>query len=246
MPSDFKAPSVYEAARNPAAMAERRRVIAAWEAAYPEIARDLPEAWRLDEHWEAERARKRAAARAEASIPRMLAQAGAPQRAADAWRTADRNKPGMVAVAEFLASSLTFGLLLGDVGTGKTVASVEALAWGIRRGSRACWRRAVHLARLPSFGDEADLERDRIFYDGILVIDDLGAESLTDYWLGIFGELIDERHEGGRKTLITSNATRATLATRYGKRFVDRMRQDGRAWDCGTESLRVKPGSEHT
>lgn len=240
MTSDFTAPSVYECATSPAKAAERARVIAAWEAAYPEIARDLPAAWALDEEWQAGRRAREALARREAELPGRLKRAGAPPRALEAWRSPGESL-ALGHVRAFLPMDLTFCLLLGGPGAGKTVAAVEALAFALREDRTARFVRAAEVARLSNWGEEAELLRDELHHAGMLALDDLGSETITDQWLSVFHEMIDERYESRRKTVITSNATRETLAKRYGARFADRMRHDGRVFECGDKSLRVRP-----
>lgn len=239
MASDFTAPSVYECATNPARAAERARIIAAWEATYPEIARDLPEAWALDEEWEAARRAREAQARREAQLPERLGSVGAPPRALEAWRSPVESV-ALGHVRAFLPMDLTFCLLLGGVGAGKTVAAVEALAFALRQDRTARFVRAAQVARLSNWGDDADALRDDLHFTAMLVLDDLGAETISEQWLSIFHELINERYESRRKTVITSNATRETLAKRYGARFADRMRHDGRVFECGEKSMRVR------
>lgn len=239
MTSDFTAPSVYECATSPAKAAERARIIAEWEAACPEIARDLPEAWALDEKWEAARRAREAQTRREAELPGRLKRAGVPLRALEAWRTPGESL-ALGHVRAFLPMDLTFCLLLGGPGAGKTVAAVEAVAFALRQDRTARFVRAAEVARLSNWGDDAERLRDDLHFAGLLVIDDLAAETITEQWLSVFHELIDERYESRRKTVITSNATRETLAKRYGARFADRMRHDGKAFECGEKSLRVR------
>ena len=128
-------------------------------------------------------------------------------------------------------------VLLGGVGTGKTTASVWALRQLARRGLRVAYSRATELARAGLYGAGAErLEELRAM--PALVVDDLGAESVTDIWMSNFCDLVDARYGSARCTLLTSNLAWDAFRARYGERVADRLHQRGMVSDVGVGSLR--------
>ena len=60
-------------------------------------------------------------------------------------------------------------------------------------------------------------------YDGILMLDDIGAEKITDWVAETFYMLINRRYEGRLPTIFTSNLPVADLAERIGDRTASRI-----------------------
>jgi DNA replication protein DnaC len=136
-----------------------------------------------------------------------------------------------------LASGKKNLLLLGGTGSGKTYGAV---CWVAQHASyNACYRTAYKISEAVTRRDfeETDLlERARF-----LVIDDLGCEPEgyrgADF-LAYFEDLFASRHQHGRFTLITSNATVAQFATAYGERFISRFEEAGIVFTTGDPDLR--------
>lgn len=152
------------------------------------------------------------------------------------------------AVREFSAGPLTFCLLLGGAGSGKTVAAAEALlnsrmAWDGGKAwcyssSEARFTLATDLARMSFFDTESVRRLGRLERVPWLVIDDLGGELMTEGWKSNLTEIILQRNSGRRKTLITSNLTPETFKQRYDDRIVSRIRGSGVVLVSGTTDLR--------
>lgn len=146
-------------------------------------------------------------------------------------------------------------LMLGNVGRGKSQAATwlhtrmrhealrEAQAPGVyQRAGEVLWLRAPLLARLDYRERAGVLNRCARAYG--LVVDELGGEA------GQQGEalsdMLEERGDAERRTVITTNLERAAFGERYGDRLVDRLRAGGRdehggarwAVEIGGESLR--------
>lgn len=108
------------------------------------------------------------------------------------------------------AADPTVGLLLqGKPGRGKTHAACAALL-------ELADSRSVEFATLQgvleelkgTFGKRGESERTvmlRILGVGVLAIDDLGAERLTEWSLPLLFEIIDSRWANGRPTIVTTN-----------------------------------------
>lgn len=125
---------------------------------------------------------------------------------------------------------LTWLALCGPKGTGKSVAATWAVREAIRGGSTAAFRRASELAKLSQFEAGAE-ELDRLKRVHLLVLDDFGAELLTDFAKAQLHELLDHRHENYGRTILTSNLRwqgPGGMAERLGERLVDRIGQAGR------------------
>ncbi len=150
-------------------------------------------------------------------------------------------------------------LLLGDPGTGKSLAAARWLLapscsltrwqcvitskaggrWefgGYGRGA-ARWRTAKSLSRVQQYDQGAI---DDLITPSRLVLDDLGTEYLDKggFLLSLIDEIISERHRRDLPTVLTTNNTAAEFAQRYGGRVVDRIRGSGAIVVCDGKSLR--------
>lgn len=122
--------------------------------------------------------------------------------------------------------------LLGPCGTGKTHLAVGYLRqWVLEHGAGSAWfQRAGTLVRLlrqccSDFACESEeslvgrLGQEYRF----LVLDDLGAEAITDFTLQGLYDILDMRYAYDLPTIITSNLDVGRLAGAYGDRFVSRL-----------------------
>lgn len=238
-----------------AQMAEEYRL---WKEANAELVADWEEAERINELKNKDSARSKAAAHMLSTMADALAEMGAPLRSSEAVQAEYRAEPGkrryeaneaVLAVKGFIASRSPFLVLFGGVGSGKTCASLHALAqlqkplydewnevWDCRAGR---FIRAVEAARLSRFDDSEkwdDLLRVRW-----LVLDDLGVESMNDYWRERLNELIDVRYGNKLRTIITCNLSPEEFKAKYGDRIASRIREDGMVAGCGTTDFRRNP-----
>lgn len=85
------------------------------------------------------------------------------------------------------------------------------------------WWTAAKVSRVSSFNDELE----KLMKTPVLVIDDLGVEYMDKG--GHFGhrldELISDRYDNFRKTIITTNLNKKDFQDRYGARVTDRIRE---------------------
>ncbi len=147
-----------------------------------------------------------------------------PARAVEAALVADVTDPAIVAVAKWNDENQNGGILVlsGPVGSGKTVAAV--------------WL-ALRLPRLPIFVRASELavasryggERNEWFDAMSLIVDDLGAEHVTEKgaFIADIDQLADTFYADRRHLVITTNATAKIFAERYGQRVADRLRESG-------------------
>lgn len=71
--------------------------------------------------------------------------------------------------------------------------------------------------------DHYDLLEDLLSYRGLLMIDDIGSEKLSDWVLETFYLLVNKRYEENIPTIFTSNLKIGELADRIGDRTVSRI-----------------------
>lgn len=214
----------------------------------------LADAWTEAMRLDAERARaaelQSYAARCAGDPAYVLGRLGVPRKSATALLALKADLPGPRAVrAWFLAPSPGFLVLLGDVGTGKSVAAAYACLQqasledpntrptGWDRES-CVWVASAELAALSSFEAADKAWFQRMQDCALLVLDDLGTEQLHPQAQQRLERLLNARHEHSRRTVITSNATKDVFKTHVGARISDRIRDSGRVVNCGNQSLR--------
>lgn len=126
--------------------------------------------------------------------------------------------------------SLTWLVICGVKGTGKSVAATWAVREVIRNGDTARFRRTSDLAKLSNFEAGAD-ELEALKGVHLLVLDDFGSELLSAFARDKLDEVLDHRHENYGRTILTSNLAWAGpggMADRLGERLTDRIKQAGR------------------
>lgn len=207
-----------------------------WEAVNPELA---AKGRALDQQlWEAEAEwRKREeAAEVQRWVEKKLAASGMGERALAA-AASPKPSEALEAVQQWLTSGKAWLVLLGGTGTGKTTAAAWAIGEVIRQKETADARTASRLSRMSGF-DEGARELERLSGVTLLVVDDVGAEAQTAWGAGLLSELLDNRHQGFKKTILTSNLGQEQFKARVGERMVDRIREDGRVVALGGRSMR--------
>jgi DNA replication protein DnaC len=144
--------------------------------------------------------------------------------------------PALAAAKAFCAQKQKLNLtLLGPPGIGKTVAACHVVvefcrAWdwnGDATGSSyqpVLYINAGDLARLSAFAP-SDKERfEQLQGLRLLVVEDAGDE-VTKYGSDVLRELLMERHNRQRQTVLCANLSTEGLASQYGSAVVDRLKQ---------------------
>lgn len=148
--------------------------------------------------------------------------------------------PGMKAVADWRASGKLFLVLGGPPGSGKTLAAARVLLEGGQeqvtcqsydapqwRTAWAKFARAADLTRRSFYDKQDRVYLDRLANTKWLVLDDLGAEMMTDPWRQTLLELVDKRMAAGCRTVITTNLDGKAFAERYDVRVMRRLKEFG-------------------
>jgi hypothetical protein len=109
--------------------------------------------------------------------------------------------------------------------------------------SFAFWE-ATERARRQHFGKQAEAELEHARTCDILIMDDMGAELVTDRspWLSIVDELVNARYAASLVTVLTTNRGIADFCQRYRARVVDRFRECGRVRELAGHSRRQSGG----
>ena len=140
------------------------------------------------------------------------------------------------AVQDFLGSDMTLLVLSGGVGTRKSGSACYGL---VMRAGR--YVTADELSGLAASRDEDGIVSYRqVKKAGLLVVDDLGGEYVDDkgWFVRALNAVIDARYSSCLKTIMTTNLTAAQFKATYGERIADRIRESGKWWDIGGQSVR--------
>lgn len=124
-------------------------------------------------------------------------------------------------------------VLAGPARTGKTTAAYAITNDAHNHGTWAmAWTAAALSAALkPDSGDPHTYEYATTCE--LLLLDDLGRERVTDWWLEQLQRIVDERCANERRLIVTTNAAAdaeqaySTLVERYGDPLVERLIDGG-------------------
>lgn len=168
------------------------------------------------------------------TLLRRMRAAGAPERELTEGWLRLYDSPALEAVKDWLSRLEQGGasvlILAGWTGAGKTVAALEALAWGLRQRRKwpAKFATVASLLALSQYG-EGGRKWDDAMHASLLVLDELRGESLGDHIIQRRDDLIGHRYSSKLPTVITTNLAPhlltapegplgARLASRLGER----------------------------
>jgi DNA replication protein DnaC len=155
------------------------------------------------------------------------------ERTLDTFKVDEQNKAAYQACLQYARRINPFikdGLLIyGSVGTGKTHLAAGILKIAFSRGFDGVLISVPDLLNEIRKSYNGDGERGRIEEKVrnkfIVVLDDLGAENLTDWVREKLFTLINYRYETQKPLIITTNCTPAELTERVDVRITDRLRE---------------------
>jgi DNA replication protein DnaC len=138
--------------------------------------------------------------------------------------------------AEQFASAMISGrscMFVGRPGTGKTHLAVGIAQALMREGRSTCFTTVQRLVRRvkatwsrPAPETETDAIRSATRPD-LLVLDEVGVQTGSDYETNLLFDVLNERYEARRATILVSNLPHAQIQEVLGERIVDRLREDG-------------------
>ena len=208
------------------AISESTVAISAWERAHPEKAAEYARLAaardELDRRVTAER------------LSRMNRREGRRGMTAAAASEPSETAP-MAFAREWLDSDVRWCVMLGATGVGKSVAA----EWCVRQyredGSDA---ESVTASAVTSWSLYDAARWERLRRVPLLVVDDIGAGASTDLGKGMLLDVLDTRHDAGRRTVLVSNLDPAGLKVWLGARTTDRVQQSRMARAFSGPSLR--------
>lgn len=134
------------------------------------------------------------------------------------------------AYAQSFSAAEPQGILLrGITGCGKTHLAVAILREVISQGHSGAYANFTDLlTRIRATWDKNSDRTEASLLDGVddvdlLVLDDVGAESATDWTRDRLYVIINRRYESGRATIITTNCSDDELEKRIGARTASRL-----------------------
>lgn len=188
--------------------------------------------------------KKRRAEEVAERISRMIGRSGLPKRFLD--RTFDNYReetPGQIeakskskSYADSFEEKLSTGgglIFVGAPGTGKTHLAA-AIANQVMRSLRTVIfttaLKAIRDVKNTYSRDSQKTEQDVIesyALPDLLILDEIGVQRGTDTEQMILFEIINERYENFRPTILMSNLTLSEIKAYLGERNIDRMREGG-------------------
>lgn len=169
-----------------------------------------------------------------------------------------KNKPALQALEAFKAGQSLY--LCGATGSGKTHLAIALMnEWGadtIAQGSEGFYFSKGQAVFLPavellleikeSWRNEEDARAesekkimDKYASKPLLVVDDLGAEKVSEWSRSVVYLLIDRRYRNNLQTIITSNLSPGQLADQLDTRIASRINEMGAVIDLGTHDYRL-------
>lgn len=137
---------------------------------------------------------------------------------------------------------------LGNPGLGKTFLSHAIAKELLFQNKMVVYVTSVDLInciRKEQFSDQYERQEDDFTTEDFLntdflIIDDLGAESSTEYTAQQFFYIINKRILSGKKFLISTNLSLEELKRKYGERVLSRIQGTSRIFYFVGEDLRLK------
>jgi DNA replication protein DnaC len=120
-------------------------------------------------------------------------------------------------------------MMMGATGLGKTHLSAAIAKRVIERGFDIVFETAFNIfedfayERFRPFGDTEEKRTDRYYNCDLLIMDDIGAESVTPYTVSGFYNIINTRLNNKKPMIINTNYTRDELRTKYTDRITSRL-----------------------
>lgn len=140
--------------------------------------------------------------------------------------------------------------LTGGTGLGKTFLSTSIAKVVSEKGYSVVYETAGSLfanyeAIQFSKGDGDNSELRRYMSCDLLILDDLGTEMTTAFTMSALYSLINTRLASGKKTIISSNLSRADLRRRYSPQIVSRIEGEYKTLVFAGRDIRIIKGNAY-
>lgn len=185
-----------------------------------------------------------AASRRHAAWQHKLGEANIPERFKDrtlaSYKTAGDGQKRALAFAnayveQFATVSETgrSAIFCGKPGTGKTHLSIGIALAVMGAGKSALFttvQRMVRRMKETFRKDSEDSERDvlnMLTYPDLLIIDEIGVQFGSEFEKNLMFDILNERYENRKPTLLLSNLTAQEVKVFLGERIYDRLKEDG-------------------
>lgn len=138
--------------------------------------------------------------------------------------------------AQFGPDGKSVLLLLGAMGTGKTVAIAEQAS--MSESYRYLRSQKLALLAKSSYSTEVEAYESTLQFPGLLIIDEVGFERDKDSATQAIHEAVDMRKWCSRPLVLISNLSVDQFKQTFDARTVDRLREYGMVKTIGAASLR--------
>lgn len=135
-------------------------------------------------------------------------------------------------------------VIQGPVGTGKTGLAIGALREAHHAGVRVMYANVPDILSAMTGLKWEDKGRQMSRYQNvpILLLDDLGAEHVTDWSATMLYEVVEGRYRNGAPMIVTTNLAKRELREAVGDRIVSRVFEAATVLDLTGEDLRKRTG----
>jgi len=136
-------------------------------------------------------------------------------------------------------------LMLGETGLGKTHLSLAIAGRVLENGYSAVYGSAPDLFRKienEHFGRSDGHTADSLQAADLLVLDDIGAEFDSSFYVSVFYNLLNSRMNAGLPLIISTNMDTSELKERYGERIFSRLMTMKIMMFCGKDIRQIKRG----
>ncbi|MBO5266933.1 MAG: ATP-binding protein [Ruminiclostridium sp.] len=118
-------------------------------------------------------------------------------------------------------------LMRGATGLGKTHLSLSIANEVIKKGYSVIYGSAPDLfgkAEQEHFGNKERVTLEMLYDADLLIMDDIGAEFESKFYVSLFYTIINNRMNSGKPTIVSTNLSLNDLLSRYGDRTVSRLK----------------------
>ncbi len=160
----------------------------------------------------------------------------------DSFLPSEYNKDNLDICLQFAENfgDISSLIMLGNVGTGKTHLAVAICNMLIAKDVSCKYSTAGSIikAHRESWGIGENYD-DMVKY-GLLVIDEAGAQYGTDSEKIILSDIISERYDELKPTIVIGNASGKELKAVIGERAIDRLMHNGKSLVFKGETMRIR------